>query len=267
MFPAIPPEMSADVRRRLGVDPPERHVGDRAGRGDDRAAAVLRGDPGMRGAADEPEPEGPLRRRGQDDVPDRGGVVVAVPDPGAQPRRVERLGAAQADLLHRRQHELDPGVRPPRSDELRDGGEHDGHGRLVVGTEDGVVPVHDDAVSHLGVDRPRRRHGVEVGVQEDRNAVAIVGRRQRDVDVPHVGADLRPGVVLGRVEAEVAEEVERAVGDGPLTPRRARDRSQLAEQVEDRDRGGRQRRQSTPSGSRRRDPRTSPTGRRQTARG
>ena len=108
----------ADVGGGLGIDPAERHRRDRPGRRQDGAAPLLRRDPGVGRPAAEREPEAsaararPARRcrsarRGRSSTRTRG-----------QPGDVELLGPAQADLLHRRQHQLDPGMRAALAHEI-----------------------------------------------------------------------------------------------------------------------------------------------------
>ena len=109
----------ADVRGRLLVEAAERHRGDRARGGDDRAAPVLGADAGVRGAR-----RGTRRRCGSrcgeasDDLADRRGVVEDVAEAAAQRADVERLGARQRDLLADGEQQLDgrraAARRPPR---------------------------------------------------------------------------------------------------------------------------------------------------------
>src|SRR5215212_1015789 len=97
----------ADVRRRLLVEAPERHRGDRARGGDDRAAAGLRTDPGVRGDAAQLGDDAVVVRRGEHDLADRGGVVEHVAEAAAQLRRVERLRTRERMLLADREEQLD----------------------------------------------------------------------------------------------------------------------------------------------------------------
>ena len=82
-------------------------------------------------------------------------------------RVVERAGAEQADLLLRREEQLDAGVRPPLRDDPPRGLDHRRDRRLVVRAEDRAAGVADDAVLDDGLDRPLRRNGVEVRAEED----------------------------------------------------------------------------------------------------
>ena len=108
--------------------------------------------------------------------------------------------------------------------------EHRDDGGLVVAAEDRRAAVAHDPVLDDRLDRVDRRHRVEVGAEEER--LAVPRRLERDVDVPHRRADGRAGVVLVRVEPEIAEIAEDAVGDGALLAGRARDGGELEEEVE-----------------------------------
>ena len=143
----------SDVRGRLLVDPAEPHLGDRLGGGEDRRAALLRVHARVRGAAVERDVELLRRRRAEDDVADRRGLVVDVADLRAQARVVERERAEQADLFLRREEQLDPGVRAVLGEHAARGLEHGGDGRLVVGAEDRLPRVADDAVLDDRLDR------------------------------------------------------------------------------------------------------------------
>ena len=170
-------------------------------------------------------------RRAEDDLPDRRGLVVDVADLRSQPRRVERGRAEQADLLLRREQELDSRVRPAIREHAPRRLEHDGHGRLVVRAEDGAAGVADDAVLEHRLERPVRRDGVEMRAEEERHAVR--GRLDPRVQVSRVRPDLRAGVVLVHVEGEIAEVGGHAVGDLALLARRAPQRGQLGEERDD----------------------------------
>jgi hypothetical protein len=220
----------ADVGRGGIVDAAQGHVGDRPGRGDDRASALLGRDPRVGGAAQKAKLERLLGRCREHDVADGRRMVVAEPEPGVQPAEVEGLGAVQADLLHGRQHELHAGVRGAVG-QAGDRGQHHRDRGLVVGTEDRVPAVDDDAVSHLGLDRPVGGHRVEMGVQENRSPLAG-GGGETAVDVADVRPDPRAGVVLVRLESQPAEELEHAVGHGPLLAGWAGDGGQVAEELD-----------------------------------
>jgi hypothetical protein len=128
-------------------------------------------------------------------------VVVDVADLRREARRVECRGAEQADLLLRREEQLDPGVLAPVLDEPRGRLEHRGDGGLVVRTEDRARTVADDLVlAHQGLDRSLGRHRVEMGTEEDRFTFARA--LEAAVDVPHRRADLGPRIVLGGLDPE-----------------------------------------------------------------
>ena len=93
----------------------------------------------MRLAPDEARVDAVLGRRLEHHPADRRGVIEDVADAGLQAIVIERLGAAQADLLLRRQHELDAGMREPALHDLAHRVEHAGDRRLVVGAEDPVL--------------------------------------------------------------------------------------------------------------------------------
>jgi hypothetical protein len=109
--------------------------------------------------------------------------------------------------------------------------EHHGDRRLVVRAQDRPRRVANDTVRHDRLDRPLRRHSVEVRAQENRRSL---GRGlDPGEDVPHGRPDPRPGVVLARLETELAQVLEHPVGDRPLLSGRARDRGQLREERDD----------------------------------
>jgi tripeptide aminopeptidase len=96
--------------------------------------------------------------------------------------------------------------------------------------EDGRQAVAHDAVLHHRLDRVDGRDGVQVGTEEER--LSVPGRLEGDVDVPHGRVDRGARVVLGRLEPEVVQVPEHAVGDGALLPRRAGNGCELQEEVE-----------------------------------
>ena len=180
MFRATAAVQRPDVRSRLVVDAPEPHLGDRARRGGDRAAPLLGRDARVGLAAQEPRIDAVLARRLEHHPADRRGVVEDVADARVQALDVERLGAAKADLLLRGEHELDARVRRAGPDDLPDGVEHRGDGRLVVGAEDPVLGVRHDAVLH---DRAISPAGVTVSVCAQRKIAvprspSVAGIRQ-----------------------------------------------------------------------------------------
>ena len=145
---------------------------------------------------------------------------------------VERARAEQADLLLRREEELDAGVRASLLDDPARGLDHRDDGRLVVGAEDRPAGVPDDAVlADDGLERALRRHRVEVRAEEDRRA-APVAAGQAAEQVPDRRVDLRARVVLLDVEAERPQLGDHAVGDRTLLAGRARDRGELEKEVE-----------------------------------
>jgi hypothetical protein len=160
-------------------------------------------------------------------------MVVDEPDAGAQPSGVEGLGPAEADLLFRREEELDPGVwailredQPSRLEQRRDGG-------LVVGPEDRPARIAKDAVLDHRLERPSRRHGVEVSAEEDRQPAIRARGLETAEQVARVRADLSARVVLGDMEPEPLEVTAYAICDLSLGSRRAGNRSQLGEEPDD----------------------------------
>ena len=76
------------------------------------------------------------------------------------------------------------------------------------------------------------RDGVEVRAEEERRP-PITASGQAAEHVPHRRADRRARVVLVPLEPDSVELREHQVGDGALLARRARDRGQLEEELED----------------------------------
>ena len=148
-----------------------------------------------------------------------------------EPLLVERPCAVQPDLLHRREEQLEPAVRPVLRQDAARRLEHHGDGRLVVGAEDRSRRVANDAVLEDGLDPGLRRNGVQVRAQEERRPA--VGRLDPRVEVPCVRADLRADRVLAHVEPEVAHVRADAIGDRALVAGRARHRGELGEQRDD----------------------------------
>ena len=72
-----------------------------------------------------------------------------------------------------------------------------------------------------------------MGAEEERRAGVAVRGSIRQRMLPIVEPILPADVVLVGLEPERAQVVEHAVGDGPLLPRRARQRGQLEEERED----------------------------------
>ena len=110
-------------------------------------------------------------------------------------------------------------MRETLLDDAPDGLDHRRDGSLVVGPEDRPRRVPDDAVLDDGLDRPLRRHGVQMGAKEERDAAAVRGR-QGGVQIPDLRAGLRAGRVLVDVEAQLPELGDDSIRDGALAPRR-----------------------------------------------
>ena len=172
----------AHVGARAVVDPPQPHVGDRAGRSDDRRAALLRVHPRVRRPAVEPRHDALLRRRAEDDLADRRRLVVDEAELGLEPRVVEREGTAEADLLLRGEEQLHARMWDPLLDDPPRRREHHSDGGLVVGAEDRARGVAHDPVLDHGLDLTRRRDRVEVRTEEERRPLlSATGQAAEDV--------------------------------------------------------------------------------------
>ena len=171
-------------------------------------------------------------RRAEDDAADRGGLVVHVADAGVQPLLVEGGGPEQADLLFRREEQLDAPMRSVLGEHTACTLEHRRDGRFVVGPENraGSVSDHSVVVDH-GLDRRRGRHGVEMSAQEDRSTA--VRRLQAAVEIADVRAHDVARLILVDGEAEVAQVADNRIGDCTFVARRARQSSQFGEEVDD----------------------------------
>ena len=143
---------------------------------------------------------------------------------------VEGVGAAQTDLLLRREDELEPSVLAPTLERAACRLDHRRHGGLVVGPEDRARRVADDPVLDDRLDRSLGRHRVEVRAEEDRRALAR--GLETCVERAHRRADLRPGVVLVHLEAYGTQLLGDPVGDGALLTRGAGDDCQLEKEVD-----------------------------------
>ena len=170
-------------------------------------------------------------RRSEDHDADRRRLVVDVARAGPQAGVVERIRTDEPDLLLRREEQLDPGMRAALGENQPRRLEHRRDGSLVVGAEDRAGGVSNDPVLDDRLDRGRRRHGVQVGAEQER--LPVRGRLDARVEVAHRRADLRPAAVLVDVEAAVAQVADDQIRDRPLLAGRARHRGELREQVED----------------------------------
>src|SRR3954467_10909739 len=204
----------------LLVDAAERHVRDGLGGGEDRRAAGLGADPGVRGLAVELGGEAEVGRRRGDHLADRRRVVEHVAEVGLQLRGVELLGALEGVLLAGGEQQLEPdrgaldAAAPRQLEDDRDRG-------LVVGAEDAVVGVLPAAVDDHRVDRDAAVvDRVEVGAQEDR-APAAAGDAREQV----------AGGVLLRPDPHLAQLRLHALGALSLMPERARDAAERGERV------------------------------------
>src|SRR5207237_6752308 len=209
----------------------EPQVGDGAGGGGDRVPSLLWVHARVRRAAVERNFERLRERSAEDHVTDRRGLVVDEPMACVQPPVCECGRPEQADLLLRREHELDPGIGSPFREHPPRRVEHHRDGGLVVSAQDrpGRVPHHsviaDDRAYVTG-----GRNRVEMRAEEDRPPwsrrldprVQVAGRR----------ADSLAGIVLVYLERAVTEVGDDDVGDGPLLARRTWDRRKLGEELQ-----------------------------------
>src|SRR5436190_8852822 len=158
-------------------------------------------------------------RGGDDELADRGGVVEDEAVLGVQPADVEGLGAAQPRLLARGEQELQP-HRAAVPHQLARRREDRGHCRLVVGAEDALVAVPEDAVLADDLDRRRERNGVQVRTQQDRPRAFRTGNAGEDV--PGVRAGLGgAAVLLDLLDAQRAQLGDHRVRHRALPPGRA----------------------------------------------
>ena len=137
--------------------------------------------PRMRSRAVEAEVEEPRVRRAEDDLADRRALVVHEAGRRDEPRVVERVRAAERDLLLRREEELDPRVLALLLEHAPHRLEHDHDRGLVVRAEDRSGGVaHDAVLADDRVDPRLGRHRVGVRAEEDRRPAApfVGGMRQ-----------------------------------------------------------------------------------------
>ena len=142
--------------------------------------------------------------RAHDHLADRSRLVVDEAELGLERRVIEGARTDQADLLLRGEEELDARVRPAFRDDPSRCLDHRHDGRLVVRSKDRPARVPDDAVvADHGLERPLRRHRVEVSAEEDRRT-AVEAAREATEQVPDRRVDRRAGVVLVHLQAERA---------------------------------------------------------------
>ena len=170
----------------------------------------------------------------EDHLADRRRLVVDVAEPRREPLVVEGGRAEQADLFLRREDELETGMRPALLDDPPRRVEHRRDRRLVVGAEDRLPCVRDDALFEHRLDRPLWRNRVEVRAEEDRQAaIPAACRLEPTEEVAGRRADARARVVLVHLEAELAQVERDAVCDLALLAGRARQRGEVGEELDD----------------------------------
>ena len=203
----------------------------------DRVDPLLRGDRRMRRPPVHAGADHKARGRGLDVAADGPGVVEHVAAVGVEHRGVERGRSHQSALLADREHQLDSGVGQPveheRADRLQDHRDR----RLVVGADDRGGGVSEHAVDEHRLERRGRRHGVEVGAQEQ----GAPGRRRGDaaVQVVAIAADRRAGAVGAHRQAQRLQLRRHGIAAGPLGITRAGDRRQRTEEADQSRRLGR----------------------------
>ena len=215
------------------VDTAEAKLGERPRGGGDRRAPFLGPHARVSRATVETKFEHASVWRAEHDLADRRPLVVDIAGLGDESRVVEGVSAAKRDLLLRREEQLDPRMRAPFVEDPPRRLEHDGDCCFVVGTEDRPAGVADDALFDDGLDGGFNRHRVRVSAEEDRRA-SPVRRGQPAVDVPRVSVETRRATVFVPLEPELREVGADAVCNGPFLPRRARDRAELEEELEER---------------------------------
>ena len=168
------------------------HGGDRARSGRDRVVARLGADARVRRLAPEARLDRVVGRGGEHDLANGRGVVEDKAEVGAQARLVERLGALQSLLLAGGEQDLDTG----RGLALTHDPAHGAHDRrdrgLVVGAEDRLVAVREQAVLAHHLHRAVERHGVHVRAEEDRRSALRAPRSARQQVAGRVLLHLEP---------------------------------------------------------------------------
>ncbi len=220
----------ADVDGRLDVEPPVRHRRNCPGSGDDRAATGLGRHPCMGSPAVDRRDHAHMRRRGDDHLAERGGMVEDEAELAAERPDVERGRALQAGLLADREEQLDadlgrlgagPAEVPRELDHRRDG-------RLVVRTEDPAIGVLPDPLPQHRLDRGGQRHRVHVRAEHHPAGAAARDPREQ---VAAVGADLWSGTVLFDLEPEARELAPDPVRTPTLPPGWTFDPAQRCERL------------------------------------
>ena len=222
---AVPPSNQADVRGRLLVDATEPEIRDGASGRDDRRAAVLGVDPGVRRASREEDVDRPARGSRDDHLADGARVVIDEAESSLEPRHVERESALETRFFPGGEEQLDAGVPAPLGEDEPCGLEQHRNRRLVVGSQDRSRPVRDDSVRDNRLDRPGGRHRVEMRAEKDRLPGLAFGRGQTCEEIA-----CGVGVCL---DAQIAQVGAHPLGDGRLLPRRARNGRQLQKERED----------------------------------
>jgi len=143
----------------------ERHGGDRAGGGRDRAAARLRAAAASRRGAVEAGLDAKAGWRAQHHPADRGGVVERVSGGAPQRCEIERARTPERALAVNREQKLH-GHRRPRAADVAGERQKHRNGGLAAGTERAIVGVRPAAVDEDRLYLALERGRVEVRAQQ-----------------------------------------------------------------------------------------------------
>ena len=148
---------------------------------------------------------------------------------------VERRRAEQADLLLRREEQLDARVRTVLARRSAAAASSIAATAALLSAPRIVPPaLRTTPSSTTGSIGPSRRHRVEVRAEEDRHAAARRRPGSRQSRFPAVAADPGAGVVLVDLEPERRRgSAMTRSATARSSPGRARDRGELEEELED----------------------------------
>ena len=228
-MPSTPPWIARDVRGRLRVEAAQPHGRDRAGGGQDRAAPVLGADPRVRRAAVEVGLEAVVRRRGDDDLADRAGVVVDVAERRAQARDVEGLRAGERVLLADGEEQLDADRQT--LDRRRGGRAPAGRRPPPCCRRRGSCRRRSPSRRRRGPARSGRRAGRCPGARTAGRGARPSAPGMRASRLPHSPPIASPAPSSSTSSPSPRSSAGHVVGDGPLAPRRAGDRAQRGERL------------------------------------
>ena len=211
------------------VEAPEIHRCHGARRRRNRVATRLRANARVRRVAAESRLDAVVGGRCEDDFPDRRRVVENEAELRLKPAAVERLGARERHLLAGGEQQLDAHGRA-LGREPASAAEDGRHRGLVVGAEDRVVAVAEDAVLARDLHRAGERDRIQVGAEQDR--AGVLGPADPGEEVARLGAGFGAGVVLLDLQPERAELRADGLGDRPLALGGALDLAEPNEVIE-----------------------------------